>query len=197
MSPETFRSRLLERGPRYIFEAVLVGAKPVLFRAHPDYGQWRDELAEESGLVSGEQVFLMGSALTGFSMAPPKYGRLFATSSTENRPASDLDVSVIDEQLFRDCWAATVDEDRRHRLRLTSDEKDKLKQDVYYGFIPGKVVPRSADVNQRILRLRAVCGRHPVSTGIRFRVRVYNRREDFVGYNIASLRGLRRSFENP
>ena len=195
MLPETFQTRLLERGERYIIETVLLEAKPVLFRARPDYEQWRDDLAAECGIGDGRHVLLMGSALTGFSIAPTKFGRPFAAAATEERPASDLDICVIDDQLFDDCWASTVDEDRRRRLRLTNEERNKLMQDIYYGFISAKVIPRAAEVNKRILKLRGVCGRHPASTGIRSRLRVYKRRDDFYGYHIASLRSLKRSFE--
>ena len=85
-------------------------------------------------------------------------------------------------------------EDRRARLALSIEEKEKLMQDVYYGFITDKVTPRSAKVFQRIIALRSMCGRHPVSGGIRLNLRVYHRQDDFMGYQVASLRSLKRSF---
>ena len=115
-------------------------------------------------------------------------------SPRQTVPASDLDLAIVDGRLFHECWAATLYEDRRARLALGVEEKEKLMQDVYYGFVSDKVTPRSAKVFQRILALRSTCGRHPVSSGIRLSLRVYHRQDDFVGYQVASLRSLKRSF---
>src|SRR4051794_23844247 len=139
MSPDAFKSKLAERGERYVFEAIISQAKPVIFAARVDYDQWRDQLAAAGRVKGSENVALVGSALIGFSMAPPKFGRPFSAAATQTRPASDLDTSVIDAELFDECWSNIVAEDRRFALRLSSDEKDKLMQDVYYGFISGKL----------------------------------------------------------
>jgi len=60
---------MLERGARYVLETILLESKPVLFAARLDYDQWREQVARAAKLRE-EQVLLMGSAVTGFSLAP-------------------------------------------------------------------------------------------------------------------------------
>lgn len=195
MSPDRFKSALFERGERYALEAIILPSKPVIFQRRDDYSEWKQSIAA-AGRVRDDQIFLMGSAVTGFSMAPFKFGRVFAASATEERPASDLDLVIVDSRLFHDCWAAILDRDRRAGLGIPQDHKEKLMQDVYYGFVSDKVTPKSSRVFQRLLELRSACGRHHASGGIRVNMRVYHRDEDFAGYQIASLRLLKRSLQS-
>lgn len=190
MSPDRFRTALFERGEWYALQSILLPSKPVIFERHNDYLLWKQEIAA-AARIQERQVFLMGSAVTGFSMAPSKFGRSFAVVATADRPASDLDLVIVDTRLFHECWAAILERDRRGGLRMRPDDKEKLKQDVYYGFISDKVTPRSTGVYQRLIAMKSACGRHPASGGIRLNMRVYHREADFTGYQTNSLRLLR------
>lgn len=193
MSPQAFKKTLIERGEHYALEAVLLASKPILFPGRPDYEQWQDQVARAARLVNAK-VFLIGSAVMGFSLAPFKYGRAFSPVASRDRPASDLDLVIVDTNLFHECWAATLHEDRLSKLNFFGDDKVKLMQDVYYGFTSDKTTPRSAKVFQKMIAMRSICGRHPASSGIRLNMRIYHRHDDFVGYQISSLRTLKRSF---
>lgn len=188
------RTRLLERGERYVLEAILLNSKPVLFSSRLDYQHWRNEIASANGLRSSVNLILMGSVVTGFSLSPIKYGRPFAATAADGRASSDLDLSIVDGQLFHKCWDAILSDDRRRRLLLTNEEKTKLKQDVYYGFIPDKTIPRASRIFQRVVGFRIAAGRNPVSRGIRLNLRIYRRSDDFAGYQLASLGALKQSF---
>jgi hypothetical protein len=194
MSPDRFKAVLFEHGEIYAFQAILLTSKPVIFEQQSDYTAWKRSIAD-AAKIRDHQVFLMGSAVTGFSMAPLKFGRVFSIVATPERPASDLDLVVVDSQLFHQCWAAILHRDRRAGLGMPSEQKEKLMQDVYYGFVSDKVTPRSAEVFRRLLTLRAACGRHRGSGGIRLNMRVYHRVADFAGYQISSLRSLKRTLE--
>ena len=191
MVPDAFKKTLLERGERYTLETIILNSKPIIFGARVDYENWRSALASAAKISRGK-LLLVGSGVTGFSLAPAKFGRAFSKYPTATRRASDLDVVLIDYNLFHECWAATVFEDRRFRLRLFGEEKAKLMQDVYYGFISEKVTPPSSKISQRMISVRSICGRMPASTGLRVNMRIYHREDDFIGYQIASLRALKR-----
>src|ERR1043165_278494 len=105
MSPDRFKTALLERGERYALEAILLPSKPIIFERHDDYSMWKQSVAA-AARIREDQVFLMGSAVTGFSMAPLKFGRVFSVTATLERPASDLDIVVVNSRLFHECWAA-------------------------------------------------------------------------------------------
>ena len=165
----------------------LAGLVPVIFQNREEFEAWRDQLRRAAELPNA-QIEVVGSASTGFSLAPGKFGRPFSRVATDKRPASDLDVAVVDQDLFLDTWGVLVREDRAFRLSMTPDEKDKLLQDVYYGFISEKVTPRRSKPFSTMLALRAESGKHAISSGLKFNLRIYRRSEDLVGYQVASLR---------
>src|SRR5690349_18170130 len=104
MSPQRFKDTLIQRGERYALEAILLPSKPVIFSNRGEYHEWRNQIAGVVQLAP-EQVFLIGSSVVGFSLAPLKFGRTFSPVATADRPASDLDVVIIDSPFFHECWA--------------------------------------------------------------------------------------------
>src|SRR6267142_6305739 len=99
-------------------ESSLFSGIPWIFRDDPtEYPSWRRDCAS-AGNVSPENVFIVGSAATGFSMSPMKAGRPFRPVSRLG-PPSDIDLAIVDEDLFTGSWNYLVTLDRSYSLIRT------------------------------------------------------------------------------
>src|SRR6266487_4096100 len=85
---------------RQFVEEHLLTRIPWIF--HNDallYSSWRSAVARGAG-VNANAVYLVGSAATGYSLSPTQPGREFRPlNSTSGRP-SDIDIAIVDSQLF-------------------------------------------------------------------------------------------------
>jgi hypothetical protein len=166
---------------------------------------WREAVASAAALEL-DGVHLVGSAATGFSLSPLKAGRPFRRVAVGNA-GSDIDVAIVDDGLFMKAWEALVASDRFGRLgrqlagRVSQDnsirdELDRLRCYVYWGLIPHYVSLPGTEMARRLRMLAAATSRLKPFVGHRVSVRVYRRREDLVGYHLASARSLHRSLRD-
>jgi hypothetical protein len=191
VSPEAMEAALRDHGAEHVLESILTNARPVIFKTTEEFDRWRQELREAAKMPAAKME-IVGSASVGFSLAPEKFGRPFSRVATPDRPPSDLDLAVIDRELFLSTWDAIVREDRAFQLAITAEIRGKLVQDIYYGFISEQMAPRRSKAFSTMLAIRAASGRHVLSSGLKLNLRVYRRQEDLVGYQIASLRAVKR-----
>jgi len=189
MSPRALQTQFLRKSVHDILQELLFSV-PWLFPSGNDYEKWRQTLVASSGLQD-VTLNLVGSAATGYSFAPQKFGRPFSSTPTSFRKASDLDIAITSSTLFLQCWDAIVEADRKYALRLDVDDRAKLRQDVYYGSIDPDIAPRSSGAFRTVLSVRSAAGTHRLSSGFRTNLRVYRRESDLIGYQASSIRRVK------
>jgi hypothetical protein len=185
--------RLLDRSDDESFvQERLLGATPWIFHErHATYETWRTELGRVSGLP-GKLLFIVGSAAVGYSLSPLKPGRPFRALAVLG-DASDIDLAAVSAELFLSAWDTIVAQDQRRVLRLTRDDVQRMRQDIYWGYILDRHLPANTEPSRAIRRIIAEVGRTPPFRGHRVRVRVYRRLTDLKAYHVYSLRSLRRT----
>jgi len=171
-------------------ETHLLGRRPWIFDTDKTYDEWGVAVARAL-LVDPISVQIVGSAATGYSLSPLKPGRPFRPSGSSVASVSDIDIAVIDTDLFAVAWDTILRLDRTHRLRGSHDTRLKMRVDVYWGVIGQQSLPPGTDPARSLLRAMAVAGRAPPLRGYRVRSRLYRRHEDLRAYHVSSLRQLR------
>jgi len=126
-----FREILLEEPLDQVVTRYVFGGEPYVFRRTPAaFRLLRGHLCARLGLAE-ENIVIVGSAKTGFSLSPSSFPRRFTD-------ASDIDVVVVDQTLFDRIWLTIL---RWHypRRRARLDGVDwKWKRDrtdeLYWGW---------------------------------------------------------------
>ena len=167
----------------------LVGV-PWIFDADDRYDAWRRYVAAAIA-VDPDAIRIVGSAAIGFSLSPWKPGRPFRRTSSLGTEASDIDIALIDPNLFSAAWDTIVRLDRERRLGGTDESRNSIRVDVYWGLVGQQRVPRNTEAARVLLTAMSVAGRLPPLRGYRIRSRVYRRLEDLRWYHVNSLRLLR------
>lgn len=181
-----------------IVEALVLDGVPYVFESRPqDWQDLRSALTRTLGTRS-EDIFIVGSAKMGFSLAPRKFGRPFSEGS-------DIDVAIIDSELFDTLWLSVVRWHYRRRHRLPpADRKwdDDRRQELYWGYVnptsfqykgltsPGPLRPAKR-VSTRWFNAFQELGRIPPISGRRITGRLYRSREHAVAYQDQCLRKIR------
>jgi hypothetical protein len=117
-------------------EHILQGA-PYVFRGDVDaLHLLRSHLVTELG-VRPENVLVVGSARTGFSLNPANYPRPFSGES-------DIDVAVVDQFIFDEAWHTLLKWNYPRRLvKLGKPDGEwayQRRKDVYWGwFTPNEI----------------------------------------------------------
>jgi len=172
-------------------EAQIFNRVPWIFEGNDEgYQGWRTALAGQTDLHVNS-FFLVGSAVTGFSLHPAKAGREFRKLSGDSLNRSDLDVAIVSDSLFIDVWNLILQYDRARRLGLSYDARFKLRQGTYWGHLSDYVIPRNTTPARQVRSVVAACGRNHPLRGYKTTVWLYRRLEDLRGYQINSLRELR------
>lgn len=194
--------RALEASPSLatFFSMQVLDAVPWIFRGDVDlYRAWKQDVADAAGVTS-DAIVLVGSAAVGYSLSPFKAGRDFRPVLDGEDPPSDIDVAVIDSDLFTKAWNDLVRSDRHRSLwrivgrsggRATIPEAiAKMRQDVYFGAVASNyALPGSESASRVRTLLSAVTRRNPFR-GHPPRARLYRRRDDLLAYHEQSLRQL-------
>lgn len=128
---DEFRT-LIERGQ---FESVvrdhLLDGVPWYFRDdEPLYAQFRAHFVAGLG-VAAEEVRLVGSACTGFSLSPDAFPRSF-------HEGSDLDVVVVSPTLFDTAWLSLVRWGHPRRFTLPATERQWIagrQGEIFWGWL--------------------------------------------------------------
>lgn len=114
-----------------VVQEVIFAGTPYVFEASPDvWVQVRAQLA--TGLETSEDsIYIVGSAKMGYSLAPRKFGQPFADDS-------DIDVVVVDANLYDTMWTSILrwHYRRRHRLPPRDRKWDtRRREGLYWGYL--------------------------------------------------------------
>jgi len=151
---ETFKAELLSEAPEDLVRRYVFAGTPYAFRNTPDdLRALRTHLCDELPLTP-ENVIVVGSAQTGFSLSPEKFPRQFHSGS-------DIDVLVVDPSLFDKVWVTILEwHYPRRGLRLPQldwDWKQKRTTELYWGwFVPSEIAFEGLTLPQVIKPLRDI-----------------------------------------
>lgn len=130
-SVEQFKQELLSRPlstivQRYIFEGI-----PYVFRSQPSaFEILRNHLSRSLSLRK-EDIIIVGSAKTGFSLNPHTVFRQFSDYS-------DIDVAVVSKRTFDEVWRTILSWNYPRRYLLAGADWEwakKRKEDLYWGWL--------------------------------------------------------------
>lgn len=152
-----------------------------------DLGVWAPTFLATQGLVDAT-IHIVGSAATGFSLKEEQPGRPFRFIGDGVKP-SDLDVAIVHQPLFDDCWAEMVVFDRTTRVH--SEFQDRV--DVYWGHLDDYRLPERAQMRRRLRDVAGAIQRSAEFRGYPCTLRIYRSRRDLVGYVKNSINDLERS----
>jgi predicted nucleotidyltransferase len=132
---DAFRKLLLTKTPSEIVEAEFLNGEVRGFAPNSEetLARLRRQLASKLQIPDAS-IFVVGSAKTGFSLAPDEFPRAF-------RPDSDVDVVVVDPKRFDKIWLALIHASYYDRwakkIELTKD-RDKLadlREHISFGYV--------------------------------------------------------------
>lgn len=194
------------RSRRAFVERDLLDGVPWVFDGDEDqFAIWRRR-ASSAGGFSVENVYIVGSAATGYSLSPRKAGREFRKLTPSQSRSSDIDIAVVDAELFTGIWDSIVKSDRgrrmcRHLAMVMPPgfdpiaALDDVRLNIYRGIVGDRQSSVDSDARRRLRMMRsATTGMEPF-LGYPVRMRIYRRREDLVAYHEQSLWALEKALE--
>jgi len=190
MTVEELAALLASHTDAEFVDAQLPDRRPWIFNGDAQYEGWRSRVSDALG-VQEQDLIIVGSAATGYSLSPLKPGRPFRHAVAPSGSASDIDIAIIDSDLFIMAWNEILRRDRMRTLGGTEDSRDKIRFDIYHGGIGQQTLPRNTEPARAVRSAMAIAGRSPPLRGYQLRSRVYRRMEDLRSYHISSLRQLR------
>src|SRR5262249_14393666 len=132
---------------REFVEANLLSRVPWIFNNDAQlFARWRRAVGRAAG-VRANDVYLVGSGATGYSLSPTKPGSEFRQSGSASARPSDIDIAIVNFELFELAWNTIVRFDRGGRLnRLiretygydherVSKDLTEMRRNVYWGAI--------------------------------------------------------------
>ena len=119
-------SRRLRAHPENLLEGFadteIMAGLPFIFASHEDTGRFQQYVATALDIAdAATKVFIVGSAKTGFSLDPDQ-------SFTPFHESSDIDIVVIDAELFDDVWRTMLAWDYLTMRRRSRPEQQWLYQ---------------------------------------------------------------------
>ena len=192
MELQKIRDELQEMTDREFVDHFYFKNLPWFFRGRNDlFEGWRRRISRQ-GKVDTQGIFIVGSASTGYSLNPSKLGRPFRVLGAGEKP-SDIDVAVANQTLFAEAWNEILTRDRKGQSSLiNADERNTMRIKVYWGHISGRIVPRNTSVARRLLGIISETSRIEPFVGYSVNIRIYRRTMDLIGYQIWSIREVRR-----
>lgn len=197
-SPDDFRTWLNNRPLRDLaVEHVLTG-EPFAFRDDAEaLEQLTGHIGERLGIDS-TSIRVIGSGRIGFSLNPANFPRPF-------RPASDIDVAVVNDDLFDRVWHTMLAWNYPRRFRLYGEERRwqrSRQDDLYWGwFRPDKIRYKGLAFPEILRPLRDLSTQwfdafqslstYPALAARVVAGRLYRTQEHAIGYHIDGLRKLR------
>ncbi len=159
---EQFKQMLREKPLDDVVRKYVFGGEPYAFREMPHaYTLLRNHLSKQIGTLA-ENITLVGSGKAGFSLKPDTFPRQFSDES-------DLDIVVVDEELFNRLWMALLKWNYPRRYSwLPPDDWEwvkKRQKDIYWGWF------LQADVRGHY---RRVTPRRPLQVWQEFSTRWFN-----------------------
>lgn len=156
---------------------------------------WRDDIASAVG-CSSASIHIVGSAALGFSLSPTKPGRPFRRTGSYPEPPSDIDVVLVCETLFTKAWDALREREQHGWPSTTRDARDKVRTDVYWGFVTSPNLPLGTQPAMIVRGAMARTTLRPPFRGHSAKARIYRKEGDLVAYHVQSLRALRKETGN-
>jgi len=133
---DEFKAALLGRPLEQVVKDYVFSGEAQVFRHRPaDLQLLRDHLVRSLTLAP-DNITVIGSAKTGFSLSPHNFPRAFSDDS-------DIDVLVVDARLFDAVWHCLLAWNYPRRHTLWGSDWTWLKhrrEDLYWGwFAPDKI----------------------------------------------------------
>jgi hypothetical protein len=190
MTRAELRAALNSCGDGEFVDRELLGRRPWIFETAEIYRAWQVSVAKEIDVVP-DNIRIVGSAATGYSLSPLKPGRAFRRLKTSNEQTSDIDIALVAPSLFVAAWETIVYLDRSRRLGVGFEMVSKIRLDIYWGLVALHSLPLNTDPARSVAGAMNVAGRMPPLRGYPIRCRVYRRVEDLRAYHVNSVRQLR------
>src|SRR2546425_5237050 len=134
MTPEELAAAIGAAGTTETFvDREVLGRTPWIFSGDSDaFDNWRSAVAAD--LKSRKQdVFVVGSAATGYSLSPYSPGRPFRRLVASAASASDIDLALVSPALFEETWQLLVRLERRRALPVSAEDRPRIRAGIYWG----------------------------------------------------------------
>ena len=198
----TFRNTLVtEESAKVVADSIIAGDPFIFSDDRKVYDLLVNEIAATLG-VARSSIVTVGSAKLGFSVHPDKFPRPFG-------PRSDIDIAVMDHDLFDRIWHAIVDwHYPRKGQNLPREDREwvrKRRSDIYWGlFHPDKIRYSGLEFTRALVPLRDISTlwfntfqKASLLTGLTAHTvsgRLYRSRDHALKYQAAGLRRIRARF---
>lgn len=177
----------LTENPRTLAERIVTSNPWLCEQIGVDFAVWAKPVLKTHRLSSAT-LYLVGSAATGFSLRAEQAGRPFKRAGGIKRP-SDLDLGIVDKELFDSCWNKMIQWERGISCYLETLDRAH----VYWGRIDRHKLPERAYLRITLRDLQNAVTRSREFRGYQASVRVYRHRDDLLGYLEHSIQVLMRS----
>ena len=173
--------------PRIIAERIVTSNPWLCDQIGVNFSAWSRPLLQSNGFHKAT-LHMVGSAATGFSLRAEQPGRSFRKIGG-NRQPSDLDLGIVDNNLFDTCWKKMIQWERGINQYL--DVRDRAH--VYWGRIDRHKLPYRTYLRVTLRNLVNAITRSREFRGYPASVRIYRHHDDIVGYIENSIHILSRS----
>ena len=161
----------LTESPRTLAERLITSNPWLCDQIDVDFTAWAKPLLRDHGLP-GATLYLLGSAATGFSLRAEQPGRSFKRVGGTKRP-SDLDLGIVDEELFDSCWNKMIQWERGINCYLGNFDRAH----VYWGRIDRHKLPERTYLRITLLGLQNAVTSSREFRGYPASIRVYRTRD--------------------
>ena len=189
LTPDELSVLFDELSDEQFVESQVLRPVPWILRARPeDYDGWRQVVAAAGGLPA-DAIWLVGSAATGFSLAPESLGRDFK-DATDASP-SDIDLAVVAESPFVAAWDTVLSFDRRRQFYRIGRSKARVIEDIYQGHLDIFSIPPDTGAHRDLILIANAASRLRLFRGHRATVWTYRRLDDLRDKQLSSVRRAR------
>lgn len=192
LSKEQFAHLLKTENHDSIVRAHIFGGTPFVFRDRPEDSELLFQHLSGKLRIRRDDWTIIGSAKTGFSVAPEKYGQPF-------RAESDIDVVIVSENLFDAIWLDLLRFPRYRLRQLRDSDQDRVRRheyEVYWGRVwPHQLLSVSSKAVGWIDAFRST-SQIPQLAYHEIRGRLYRTWEHAHIYHLYGLRHLARRLES-
>lgn len=196
MSEEEIRYDLLHMEETDIVKKYLLSTEVWYFIGYQqmEYDAFLDRLDIMNKIIANhlgvcmKNILIVGSAKTGYSFSPTKLLKKF-DSDDENE--SDLDIAIISDKYFSECWDLARHETSARYTRYYAD----ISSGIFNGFICKKALEEIPSIrmawNEKVRELKRelqqeVSIEHPIN------FRIYRSWEDLEAYHIRGIGKLKK-----
>ena len=173
-----------------ILDDYLFNGLPCYFKSNPQIHSQMIGGISEGLEVSPDDICVVGSARTGFSLSPYKFGQPFGRNS-------DIDVVVVSSTLFDPSWIDILTFRQRnwHRLKSTTraySAKHKEKHHIYNEWIYPNLIADALEIgNMWVLTFNGL-SRIPELSSRSVRGRLYRTWDHVREYHRSGLRIIKK-----